>query len=76
VTVWYGILATGGTPKAVVQEINRAIVAALQSPDVHQQLTSLGLEPVGDTPEAFSAKVRSEMKQWGDVVRKAGIRPE
>ena len=76
VTVWYGFLATGGTPRPIVQKLNGAIAAAMQSPDVRQQLTSLGLEPVGDSAESFTATIRREIRQWGDVVRKAGIRPE
>ena len=76
VTVWYGILATGGTPRAIVDKLNAGFVKALQSADVRQQLTSLGLEPVGSSPSEFDAKVRSEIAQWAKVVKQAGIRPE
>ena len=76
VTVWYGILATGRTPKPIIDKLNGEIVKALQSADVRQQLTSLGLEPVGSTPGQFGAKIRSEMAQWAQVVRQAGIKVE
>jgi tripartite-type tricarboxylate transporter receptor subunit TctC len=76
VTIWYGILATGRTPRSIVDKLYDDIVHALQSTDVRQQLTSLGLEPVGNPPDEFAAKVRSEMAQWAKVVRQAGIRPE
>jgi tripartite-type tricarboxylate transporter receptor subunit TctC len=76
VTIWYGILATGRTPRSIVDKLYGDIVHALQSTDVRQQLTSLGLEPVGNPPDEFAAKVRSEMAQWAKVVKQAGIRPE
>ena len=76
VTIWYGILATGRTPRSIVDKLYDDIVHALQSTDVRQQLTSLGLEPVGNPPDEFAAKVRSEMAQWAKVVKQAGIRPE
>jgi len=76
VTVWYGILATGRTPKPVIDKLNGEIVKALQSADVRQQLTSLGLEPVGSTPGQFGAKIRAEMAQWAQVVKQAGIKAE
>ena len=76
VTVWYGILTTGRTPKTVVDKLNAGIVQALRSADVRQQLTHLGLDPVGNTSAEFSAKIRAEIAQWGQVVKRAGIRPE
>ncbi len=76
VTIWYGILATGRTPKTVIDKLSAEIVKALQSADVRQQLTSLGLEPVGNTPGEFGTKIRAEIAQWAQVVKRAGIRPE
>lgn len=76
VTVWYGVLATGGTPKPVLDRLNAGIVTALQSPDVRQQLNALGLEAVGNASSAFGATVRSEITQWGEVVKRAGVRPD
>ena len=76
VTVWYGILATGRTPRAIIDKLNAEFVKALQSADVRQQLTSLGLEPVGNAAAQFGAKIRAEIAQWAQVVKRAGIRPE
>jgi tripartite-type tricarboxylate transporter receptor subunit TctC len=73
VTVWYGILATGGTPRSIVERINAGFVQAIQSPDVRQQLAAMGLEPVGNSTAQFAATVRSELRQWADVVKRAGI---
>jgi tripartite-type tricarboxylate transporter receptor subunit TctC len=76
VTIWYGVLATGGTPKDVIEKLNAGFVNALRSPDVRQQLTALGLDPVGNPAAEFSAKVRSEIAQWAKVVKQAGIKVE
>ena len=76
VTIWYGIFATGGTPGAIVTKLNAGFVHALKSADVIQQLNGIGLEPVGNSPAEFTASVRSEIRQWGEVIRRAGIKPE
>ncbi len=76
VTVWYGILATGRTPKPVVDKLNADFVKAIQSADVRQQLTAMGLEPVGNTSAQFAATIRSEIAQWAKVVKQAGIKPQ
>ena len=76
VTIWYGILATGGTPRPVLEKLNAGFTQAIRSPDVRQQLAGMGLEPVGNPSAEFAAKVRSELKQWAEVVKRAGIKPE
>jgi tripartite-type tricarboxylate transporter receptor subunit TctC len=76
VTVWYGILATGRTPRPIIDKLNAEIVRTLRSADVRQQLVSLGLEPVGNAPGQFGATIRAEMAQWARVVKQAGIKAE
>jgi tripartite-type tricarboxylate transporter receptor subunit TctC len=76
VTIWYGILATGRTPRIIIDKLYADLARALQSRDVRQQLTSLGLEPVGNAPAEFSTKVRAEIAQWAKVAKQAGISPE
>jgi tripartite-type tricarboxylate transporter receptor subunit TctC len=51
-------------------------VKAINVPDVRQQLTAMGLEPIGNSSEEFNRTVRSEIKQWGDVIRRAGIKQQ
>jgi len=76
VTIWYGIFATGGTPAPIVDKLSAGFAQALQAADVRQQLTAIGLEPVGNSPAQFAAIVRSEIQQWGQVIKRAGIKPE
>ena len=74
--MWYGILATGRTPKPVLEKLNAGFVQAIQSPEVRQQLNAMGLEPVGNSSAEFTATVHTEIKQWSDVIKRAGIKPE
>ena len=76
VTSWYGIVTRTGTPPAIVQKVQRDMAEALRSDDVKAKLAGLGLEPVGNTPEAFGAVIKTESRKWGDIVRKANIQPQ
>ncbi|WP_313625039.1 tripartite tricarboxylate transporter substrate binding protein [Achromobacter sp.] len=66
---WQGVVAPAGTPEPIVERLSQAIVKALQSPNVAQQLTLQGMEPTGSTPRAFERYVRQEYERWGAVIR-------
>ena len=70
---WQGVVAPARTPKPIVEKLSRAIVAALQSPEVVKQLTLQGMEPAGSTPDAFFNYARDERDRWGAVIRHKGI---
>jgi tripartite-type tricarboxylate transporter receptor subunit TctC len=71
---WYGMVAAGRTPPAIVAKLNAATVAALAAPEVKEKLTSQGAVLIGDTPEQFAAFVRDEIAKWARVVAAAGIK--
>ena len=58
---WQGVFAPAGTPPAIVKRLNAEIVKALNLPDVREKLGALGAEIVADSPEEFSALVKSEV---------------
>jgi tripartite-type tricarboxylate transporter receptor subunit TctC len=70
---WYAYAAPAGTPKAVIDTLNKAIVAALKDPEVSQKLKERGLGPAPGTPKEAGDYIRAESKKWGDLVRKIGI---
>jgi tripartite-type tricarboxylate transporter receptor subunit TctC len=74
VSLWYGLLAPAGTPRAAIERLNRDVVAALQSPDVRDKLLAQGAEPMPGTPEAFSSFMREEMARWAPVVKQARVK--
>jgi tripartite-type tricarboxylate transporter receptor subunit TctC len=75
VGVWVGFFAPAGTPKEIVQKLNTEIVKILRMPEFRERLASLGLEAVEDTPEQFSAFIKSEIAKWSKVSKAAGVTP-
>lgn len=73
---WMGILAPAKTPPDIVAKLNAEIRAVLQVPDTRERLLKQGLEPAGNTPEAFDAYIKSEILKWSKVVKQAGIKPD
>ena len=70
---WYGLFAPAGTPVAMVERINRIVVAGQQAPDMSGRMRSLGLEIELTTPAEFAAIVRADTERWGEVIRAAGF---
>ncbi len=73
---WIGIVAPPGTPKDIVNKLNREIVDILRQKDVEDDLMRQGAIPVGDTPEQFGAYIKDEIVKWGAVVRSANIKAD
>jgi tripartite-type tricarboxylate transporter receptor subunit TctC len=73
---WYGLMAPAGTPREIVAKLHKGVVFALQDKAVKDLFHASGADPVGNTPEEFSALVRSEVVKWAKVVKAAGLRPE
>ena len=73
---WYGLLAPAATPKPVINRLHTEAVKALRSPDVVERLSSQGAEPVGSSPEEFTAFVRSEISKWATLVKAAQMKAD
>lgn len=72
---WYGFLAPKGTPREIVEKLNKAINEALADPEIAERFRDIGAEPfVGGTAEQFGAFVASERDKYGAIVRAAGIK--
>jgi tripartite-type tricarboxylate transporter receptor subunit TctC len=69
---WYGLLAPGGTPRAVINKLNQVAVTALKSAELQAQLGNQGAIPVGNSPEEFAAFLRNETNRWGTLARSIG----
>ncbi len=70
---WYGILVPAGTPRPIINRLNKEIIAVLALPDVKDYLFKQGLDVAPSTPEAFGAYIRSEKAQWEKVIKAAGL---
>jgi tripartite-type tricarboxylate transporter receptor subunit TctC len=71
-----GVLAPKGTPKEIIDLLQRTIANAVAQPDVTAHLLKLGFEPVANKPEEFGERIKSEIAKWDKVVRAAQLRIE
>jgi tripartite-type tricarboxylate transporter receptor subunit TctC len=72
----YGLFAPTGTPKVIVDLLNREAVAVLKQPDLKEKLAVQGIEIASSTPEALGVVVRNEVAKWAKVIKDAQIKPE
>jgi len=72
-TAWIGIVVPAKTPPAIVERLNREIVAILKEPASVEKLRAVYMDPVGDTPQHFGAFMREELARWTPVIRRAGV---
>jgi tripartite-type tricarboxylate transporter receptor subunit TctC len=76
VSAWTGIFAPAATPRAVIERLQKELAVVLHSSFVKERYAVLGIEPVGNSPEAFGAQVREDLARWEKVVRTANVRVE
>jgi len=76
VILWYGVFAPAATPREIVQRLQAEIVKALAVREVRERFATLGLTPVGSSPEQFDKFFRAEIAKWGKVVKAAGLKAE
>ena len=72
----YGVFAPAKTPAAIVQQLNREMVRALNRPDIKDLFLAAGVEAVGSTPEDFAAAIKADTARLSKVISDAGIRAE
>jgi len=76
VVVWHGLYAPKGTPKPVLDKLVAALQAAVQDPALKSRLAELGAEPVPVSkanPESLRTQLKTEIDQWGPIIKKAGV---
>lgn len=74
IDTWWGLVAPAGTPRAVIDRLNQAYVAALRNPDTQQRFAALLAEPVPTSPEQFDAFMKAERDKYQAVVKATGAR--
>jgi len=70
----YGLLAPAGTPRPIIERINRELRALVNSPEVRARIASDGGDPLLSTPEEYAADIEREDKKWGALIRKLGLK--
>jgi tripartite-type tricarboxylate transporter receptor subunit TctC len=73
---WVGALLPAGTPQEIIALLRREIVEIIALPEIKRRLSVLGFDPVGGTPEEFTAQLQSELEKWAKVIRAASLKAE
>ena len=75
-TQQYGLVAAAGTPRPIVETLNRALRIALDSEEVRKRLAADGAEPTPSTPEEHAVLIEQEHAKWTRLVNEIGFKPE
>jgi tripartite-type tricarboxylate transporter receptor subunit TctC len=73
---YYGLAAPAGTPRPIVERLNKELQAILKSDDVKKHMLDLGSEPAPGTPEDYAANIRNEEGKWAALIKKLGLKVE
>lgn len=73
---WFAVFAPAGTPKPVIDKLNRALRDAMKQPDVAARFESMGVEAVGSSPEQLASHLARESARWGKLITERGIRSD
>ncbi len=68
----FGLVVASGTPQAHVKKLSDDFNEAMRSPEVRARMGEIGLTPMGTTPQAFDAFIRTEIDKWAAVVKSSG----
>ena len=72
-SAWQGLMVPAAVPAPIVARLNLEILKVLAMPDVRAQMARQGTDPLGSTPEAYNAYLRTEIDRWSKVARAGGI---
>ncbi|HTD91549.1 MAG TPA: tripartite tricarboxylate transporter substrate binding protein, partial [Burkholderiales bacterium] len=73
---WYGFFAPAGVAADIMAKLNTEAVKALSNPELRERYLTIGVTPIGDTPEQFATTIRNDLARWAKVVRVAHLRIE
>jgi tripartite-type tricarboxylate transporter receptor subunit TctC len=73
---YYGLAAPGGTPRPIVDRLNKELQAILSSDDMKKRMIELGSEPTPGTPEDYAANIQREEGKWAALIKKLGLKIE
>jgi tripartite-type tricarboxylate transporter receptor subunit TctC len=74
IDTWWGLVAPAGTPRDVIDRLNKAFTAGLQAPETKTRFGVLMAEPVPTTPEQFGAFMKKELSRYEPVVKASGAK--
>jgi len=75
-SLWYGLVAPGKTPEAVVALLNRHVVAILKDPEVIRKFNGAGVFPIADSPPAFAETIKADIARYAELIKLANIKAQ
>jgi tripartite-type tricarboxylate transporter receptor subunit TctC len=72
----YGLAAPAGTPRPIIEKLNRELRAAVSSDDMRERLAREGAEPIASTPEEYAAEIDAEETKWSAIVKSLNLKIE
>jgi tripartite-type tricarboxylate transporter receptor subunit TctC len=73
-TNWFGILTPRGTPRTIVVTLSSLIAGNMKSAELKERLFNDGADPIGSTPEEFTALIKTELARWAQVIKISGAK--
>jgi tripartite-type tricarboxylate transporter receptor subunit TctC len=73
VSAWQGLMVPANTPASIIQRLNSELMKTLGNADVLQKLAVQGAIPLGSTPSAYGAYIKSELARWSKIVKQTGV---
>ena len=73
---WFGMAVPAAAPRDIIVKLHGAATKAITAPDLRDRMSAEGAEFVGDTPEQFTAFIKSEIAKWAKAVKASGAKPE
>jgi len=74
--IWVGAYAPAGTPRPIIDRLQRELKATINLPEVREKMVAQGQTPVGNTPEEFVANVRADLPKWDALIKASGAKIE
>ncbi|MFZ9193821.1 MAG: Bug family tripartite tricarboxylate transporter substrate binding protein [Burkholderiales bacterium] len=75
-TPWYGLVTPKGAPQPVIERLNGAVIAAMQSKDMQEKIARVGYEPEGSTPQQLAEHIKAELARYAKLIKVIGFREE
>lgn len=75
-TPWYGLVTPKGAPQHVIDRLNGAVIAAMQSRDMQEKIARVGYEPEGSTPQQLAEHIKAELARYAKLIKVIGFKEE
>lgn len=76
VSLWSGVLAPAGTPRAIIDRLNADIKDVMTAPQMVERMAGYGIQTTYSTPEAFADRIRDDTQKWARIIEASGARAD